>query len=253
MTKLERNTRAVELWLESNSWRGIALKLTSEGFGAVSHQYVARVVKRELTRAWEGASRTPRYYSSEPVFQRVATSQWHEPFAELDDTDEDETVSEVSEQPGISDAPATTTEIIVESFFNARHFVILEDEPGAPHSHSYRARLMATGTVDPKSGIVIGFAEAQAILDNAVMHFAEELLNRLEVFSDTQPTTENVALTISNSVGEQLQQHGLRVTSVTLWESPTKGVTVTINPNRNDLPGRPPEITEAGDQPFASS
>lgn len=247
MTRPERNSRAVELWLQSNSWRGIASQLSSEGFGAVSHQYVARVVKRELARAWAGVVRMPQ----KPVFQTVQTSQWHDPLEELISLHEEEEIPESFPEPTvIPGEPDSTTEIIVESFFNARHFVVIADKTGVPHNHSYRARLTATGTVDPNSGVIIGFAEAQAILDDAVMHFAEELLNRLEVFSETQPTTENVALTIANSVRLQLEKHGLRVTSVTLWESPTKGVTVTLNPRQ---PAVDPDITEAGGQPFISS
>lgn len=248
MTKPERNTRAVELWLQSNSWRSIASQLSSEGFGAVSHQYIARVVKRELSKAWSGV----HYVPARPLFQTVQTSQWHSPFTEFADSDDDddEVTPVVAHVTDDTVTPDTTTEIIVESFFNARHFVVLDDKTGAPHGHSYRARLMATGNVDPKNGIVIGFAQAQEILDDAVMQFAEELLNRLEVFADTQPTTENLALTIANSVKDQLEPHGLRVTSITLWESPTKGVTVTLNPHRH---GQQSEITEAGDQPFLSS
>lgn len=252
MTKPERNTRAVELWLESNSWRSIASQLSDEGLGSVSHQYIARVVKRELSRAWQGA-----YYYFRPrvperaIFQTLHSSQQHDPFAELSMPDDDV----LPEQVGAlatddSDATETRTEIIVESFFNARHFVIMDEQTGPPHGHSYRARLMATGTVDPKTGIVIGFAQAQSILDDAVMQFAEELLNRLEVFENAQPTTENLALTIANSVKEQLEIHDLQVTSITLWESPTKGVTVTLNPKK---PHTNPDITEAGDQPFISS
>ncbi len=249
MTKPERNSRAVELWLQSNSWRGIATQLAREGFGSVSHQYIARVVKRELARAWSGV----HYVPARPVFQTIPASPppsySHDPFEELSQP-EAPVSPMIVRAPVDPDAPEATTEIIVESFFNARHFVILDNKTGTPHGHSYRARMTATGVVDEKTGIVIGFAQAQSILDDAVMQFAEELLNRLEVFSDTQPTTENLALKIANSVKIQLESHGLRVTSVTLWESPTKGVTVTLNPQ---MPDDDPEISEAGDQPFISS
>ncbi len=242
MTRPERNSRAVELWLENRSWRSIAAQLAIEGFGAVSHQYISRVVKRELTRAWQGSYRSVPV----PVHQTVDASQWHIPAIEVLDEEDATTQTAAIATHGES----ATTEIIVESFFSARHFVIMDEKTGPPHSHSYRARMMATGPVDPKTGIVVGFAQAQSVLDDAVMQFAEELLNRLEVFENAQPTTENVALTITNSVKDQLEKFGLRVTSVTLWESPTKGVTVTLNPRP---PGDGPDITEAGDQPFISS
>ncbi len=251
MTRPERNTRAVELWLQSRSWRGIASQLSTEGFGAVSHQYIARLVKRELSRAWQSA----RYVPTGPTFQTVQTSQKSQPIAGLVDLN-DLALLEHDKPPQpdtlLPESPATspTTELIVESFFNARHFVVLNGKSGVPHGHSYRARLMATGVVDPTDGIIIGFADAQAVLDEVVMHFAEELLNRLDEFSDTQPTTENVALSIAKTTSEKLQPDRLVVTSVTLWESPTKGVTVTMN---SRLPGQRPRIIEAGDQPFIST
>ncbi len=261
MTKPERNIRAVELWLQSNSWRTIASRLSAEGFGAVSHQYVARIVKRELTRAWRGAA----YSGMNPAVDSAvisggssglrpfslharlshAPAQAHAPEA---------TALQQAPAPAVTDArekpETTTTEIIVESFFNARHFVTMNGSTGVPHNHSYRAQLVATGAIDSANGIIIGFAEAQAILDGVLAQFGEELLNRLELFSEGQPTAEKLALTIVDLVKNQLAAAGVRVASVTLWESPTKGVTVTPNPANTGLQ---PEITEAGDQPFISS
>lgn len=225
MTKADRNARAVELWLQSRSWRSIAHRLEAEGFGTVSHQYVSRVVKRELQRAWNGikaatgnpvafagsATEAPEIEIVQPPVRMISAS------------------SESSGQPDLDplNTNETRIELNVESFFSARHFIVIGDATGAPHHHSYRINLRLTGSMDEETGFMLGFAEASEILENAIQPYAEAFLNSLDEFGEKQPTTENLAMSILKGTKSQLAPLPCSPSQLTLWESPTKGVTLT--------------------------
>jgi 6-pyruvoyl-tetrahydropterin synthase len=221
LTKTDRNARAVELWLQSRSWRSIAHHLEAEGFGAVSHQYVSRVVKRELQRAWEdrrspvmaavASAMSPAQSELVQAPSRMATA----PFV----------ASPEPARPAAASA-APYFELQVESFFSARHFVVMEDTAGTPHHHSYRVGVRIGGELDQRTGAVVGFAEASQALERAIEPYAEAFLNTLDRFERQQPTTENLAQAILEGVREQLKPLPCSATQLTLWESPTKGVTL---------------------------
>ena len=213
LTRTLRNTRAVELWLQNRSWRSISHHLQAEGYGSVSHQYVSRVVKRELQRAWEDA------HLGAPVMPSGgATAAMEAPEAIATRGNGDDA------EPALHSPPV---EMFVESFFSARHFVVTNEVAGTPHHHSYRVSISITGTPDLRTGYVIGFAEAQRLLDDATVGFHERFLNTLPEFELEQPTTERLAAVIFARLKAAAAMRQFAISKLTLWESPTKGVVIT--------------------------
>ena len=73
------------------------------------------------------------------------------------------------------------------------------------HGHDYVLSVTAAGPVDARTGLILGIAELDRLVETKVLNaLAHSNINEdIPRFKDTVPTTENIALFIA----EQLQQH----------------------------------------------
>ncbi len=120
--------------------------------------------------------------------------------------------------------PEHRFEMLIESFFGARHFIVTDDSVGLPHHHSYRIEASFVTSEPSNNGFVLGFANVREVVDSAVLMYSETLLNTQEPFMEVPPTTENLARVFFDQIAERLGE--LDVPSVALerirvWESPT--------------------------------
>jgi 6-pyruvoyl-tetrahydropterin synthase len=112
-------------------------------------------------------------------------------------------------------------ELAVDAFFGARHFIFSNDRQGPPHHHSYRVEAVLQSATQDRDGFVIGFAQAREMIESTVMEFNETLLNTIDPFLETQPTTENLARVIHDRIAERMAASPARLRQVRVWESPT--------------------------------
>ncbi len=130
-------------------------------------------------------------------------------------------------------------------FFNARHRVSFGPNAGPVHSHSWRIETqLRTFFRDPFGSPPVEFADLEERIRMVLRPFEGKLLNGLSPFDRIAPTTENLARFLFGRVGEVLAPTGVEIMQATVWEAPTKGVTV-ITPLpatvEQPLPGaRPP-------------
>ena len=114
-------------------------------------------------------------------------------------------------------------ELLIESEFSAAHR--LREYHGACenlHGHNWRVEMSVGGDNLDKLGMLIDFRELKRILSEAVDHFDHVYLNELPEFEKQNPTTENMARILFEECSRKLPQ-GVRVRSVTVWESPRCG------------------------------
>ncbi|HWQ15922.1 MAG TPA: 6-carboxytetrahydropterin synthase [Roseiflexaceae bacterium] len=120
-------------------------------------------------------------------------------------------------------------DLAVDTFFNARHFVVIAGRTGPQHDHSYRmrARCVSPG-LSLQDHTVIGFHELRTILHDIASAYNNRLLNDLPVFRRLQPTTENLAAVLFQQIQRELVDLPLTLVSVTVWESPTEAATYRV-------------------------
>lgn len=115
----------------------------------------------------------------------------------------------------------------METFFNARHFVVIEGRAGPVHAHSFRVTVKIRQSIQAGKAYGLGFGEVRALVQSETTRFNDKLLNQMPPFNaedDLQPTTENLAAVLYQRIQQKLPA-GMRPDSVTVWESPTNYVT----------------------------
>lgn len=121
-------------------------------------------------------------------------------------------------------APRQRFELTIDSFFGARHFVMAGSNQGPPHHHSYRVEAAFVSFEPDRHGFVMGFASVRELVESTVMNYSETLLNTEDPFREIPPTTENLARVFHEHIGAKLRdlnQPGVRLKHVRVWESPT--------------------------------
>jgi len=120
-------------------------------------------------------------------------------------------------------------ELIVESEFSAAHR--LREYHGACerlHGHNYRVELVVAGEKLGKSGMLADFRELKETLQKAAERFDHTFLNDLAQFRKQNPTAENLARTLFEACARKMPR-GVKVRSLTVWESPRCGARYAIS------------------------
>ena len=116
-------------------------------------------------------------------------------------------------------------EVIVQSEFAAAHQ--LREYGGQCerlHGHNWRVEVrVAAGAVNDL-GLAIDFREVKRRLAAVLDELDHQFLNDLEAFRGRNPSSEHIAQAIYDGLARQLPA-GVRLTSVTAWESDRCGVT----------------------------
>lgn len=94
------------------------------------------------------------------------------------------------------------------------------------HGHSYKLRIGLKGDANPKTGMVINFADLKAIVNEEII---EELdhkhLNSVDMFAGVIPTAENMVEIIWHNLKRRFSETPFVLYEVTLWETETSFVT----------------------------
>jgi 6-pyruvoyltetrahydropterin/6-carboxytetrahydropterin synthase len=116
-------------------------------------------------------------------------------------------------------------EICVEADFSAAHH--LRGYPGdceRPHGHNWTVEVRVECDALDEVGIGIDFRDVKAAVKEAVRQFDHTDLNELEPFRDENPTSENIARFLYQSLSPRLTAKGVRLTKLRVSESTTCGV-----------------------------
>ncbi|HHY95742.1 MAG TPA: hypothetical protein GX513_12165, partial [Firmicutes bacterium] len=118
--------------------------------------------------------------------------------------------------------------MLIRAFFNARHSVSGQAGPGSIHTHSWMVEVEVSLTLDESDSYRVGFSEVEQSVQAVVGAFEDRFLNEMPTFAGRQPTTETLCSVIFDSLLEVCNRPGVMLRAVTLWESPTKGITVGV-------------------------
>lgn len=87
------------------------------------------------------------------------------------------------------------------------------------HGHNWKVEVRVAGDALNQAGVLMDFGELKTHIREIVQELDHTFLNELACFSDTQPSSENIAVHIATKLQEKLDDSGVRVSRVTTWES----------------------------------
>lgn len=119
-------------------------------------------------------------------------------------------------------------ELMVEESFSAAHQLKgYEGECAELHGHNFKVQVFVKTERLNELGLVIDFRCLRAKLKKVLDELDHKYLNKLPVFKDQNPTSENLACFIHKRLLQQLE--GVPLAQVKVWESETACVIYTSN------------------------
>lgn len=117
-------------------------------------------------------------------------------------------------------------EVSVEYTFAAGH--ALRNYKGKcenVHGHNYRVQAVIEGENLNEAGLLVDFADLKADIRALVDRLDHRFLNDLEPFDRINPSAENMARHLSEGISSRIGGRGVRLRSVTVWETDTSSAT----------------------------
>jgi len=93
------------------------------------------------------------------------------------------------------------------------------------HGHNYRVRVVISGDKLNSIGLLMDFADVRRKLKTLADGFDHQFLNETEPFKQINPSAENLAYFFAQELRREVEQGGLRVSAVTVWETDSTSAT----------------------------
>ena len=87
------------------------------------------------------------------------------------------------------------------------------------HGHNWKIEVRIAGNELNDAGVVMDFGEIKHHVADIMKTLDHKFLNELEYFKDGNPSSENIAKYVAEALQEKIAPAGVRVSSVTSWES----------------------------------
>ena len=87
------------------------------------------------------------------------------------------------------------------------------------HGHNWKIEVCVSGEELNLAGVLVDFGELKTHLAKVIDQLDHKFLNELEVLENCPPSSENVARYIAHALDTALNTPGVRISSVTAWES----------------------------------
>ena len=109
----------------------------------------------------------------------------------------------------------------LEGSFSAAHQLRgYEGDCEQLHGHNWKVEVEVSGPKPGKDGILIDFRELREMLKVVLKELDHQMLNELPAFTKINPTSENVARYIFDTMSSGLKSHkGLKLSLVRVYES----------------------------------
>jgi 6-pyruvoyltetrahydropterin/6-carboxytetrahydropterin synthase len=87
------------------------------------------------------------------------------------------------------------------------------------HGHNWRIEIYVSGRELGPNGILIDFKLIKEAAQKVVQELDHTFLNQLKPFQDENPSSENIARFIFDSLSQEIDDDRVKVSKVTAWES----------------------------------
>ncbi|MEW5743872.1 MAG: 6-carboxytetrahydropterin synthase QueD [Nitrospirota bacterium] len=117
-------------------------------------------------------------------------------------------------------------ELMIESSFSSAHQLRgYKGKCENLHGHTWRVQVYVTAERLNDIDIAIDFHELKKITNELVMPLDHTCLNNVFPFTEKNPSSENIAKWLFDSLKKRLAPHPVTVSAVTVWESDTASAT----------------------------
>jgi len=117
-------------------------------------------------------------------------------------------------------------DVFIKTHFSAGHH--LRDYPGNcenPHGHNWNVEVTVRAAELDKLGMGIDFRQVKEAVGKVMADLDHRNLNDHEAFQSINPSSENIAVYIFNSLKNELRSERYHLHSVTVGETENTGVT----------------------------
>ena len=87
------------------------------------------------------------------------------------------------------------------------------------HGHNWKVEVVLRGDKLDECGILVDFGEVKAIARETLDELDHTYLNEIPFFKEQNPSSENIARYLFESLGKRINDGNRRVYSVSAWES----------------------------------
>ncbi len=109
---------------------------------------------------------------------------------------------------------------IITHFAAAHRLKMVADKCENLHGHNWKIEVYVGGETLNEAGVIVDFGEIKQHLSAIMERLDHKFLNELDYFDDNnQPSSENIAYYIANSLQPMIKDPEIKVTRVTAWES----------------------------------
>ncbi|OGV36799.1 MAG: 6-carboxytetrahydropterin synthase QueD [Lentisphaerae bacterium GWF2_45_14] len=117
-------------------------------------------------------------------------------------------------------------EIDIEREFSAAHFLRgYQGNCSSLHGHNWKVQVFVKAARLDKIGIALDFRKLKKELDTVLLEFDHSHLSELELFKDSNPTSEMIAKVIYEKLKPLIDDGNASVSKVRVCESPGSGAT----------------------------
>jgi 6-pyruvoyltetrahydropterin/6-carboxytetrahydropterin synthase len=117
-------------------------------------------------------------------------------------------------------------ELMVETQFSAAHQLRgYKGKCENLHGHNWRVQVVINSEKLNDIGLAIDFHELKKLTDEFVSSLDHAVLNEIFPFTEINPSSENIARWLYDSLTKKFSDSPVQVSSVTVWESETASAT----------------------------
>ncbi|MDP3297545.1 MAG: 6-carboxytetrahydropterin synthase QueD [Thermodesulfovibrionia bacterium] len=117
-------------------------------------------------------------------------------------------------------------ELMVETQFAAAHQLRgYKGKCENMHGHNWRVQVVVSAERLNEIGLGIDFHELKNITNDAISALDHSVLNDIFPFTEINPSSENIAKWLYDTIGKKINGRNVSVSSITVWESETASAT----------------------------
>jgi 6-pyruvoyltetrahydropterin/6-carboxytetrahydropterin synthase len=117
-------------------------------------------------------------------------------------------------------------ELMIETGFSSAHQLRgYKGKCEALHGHNWRVQVIVSSDRLNDIGLVIDFHELKLITNEAISPLDHSFLNDVFPFTEINPSSENIAKWIYDTIRKKMLEKNCSVSSVTVWENDTSSAT----------------------------
>ena len=108
---------------------------------------------------------------------------------------------------------------VTTHFAAAHQLKMVADKCENMHGHNWKIEVTISGNRLNDAGVLMDFGDLKRHVSGIMDTLDHKFLNELEYFSDGNPSSENIAMYIAESLQSRIRDDGVHVDRVTAWES----------------------------------